>query len=114
MVNIWAGTTDRNLLENDWCRPDHIMNCSITIPWVRDHVRNGAKDSGEHPSMMIDWHMTDDIRPHIEMLNAMGMNSNITMWERVEGGNESLGGRGLAVAQISDVTNQMASHRVVI
>jgi hypothetical protein len=32
VVNIWAGTTDRNLLENDWCRPDHIMDCSIAIP----------------------------------------------------------------------------------
>ncbi|KAF3406467.1 hypothetical protein DPV78_001338 [Talaromyces pinophilus] len=50
-------------------------------PWVRDHVRNGAKDSEEHPSMMIDWHMSDDIRPRIEMLNAMGMNLNVTMWE---------------------------------
>lgn len=81
VVNIWAGTTDRNLLENDWCRPDHINNCSVAIPWVRDHVRNGAKDSEEHPSFMIDWHMTDDIRPHIEMLNAMGMNLNVTMWK---------------------------------
>ncbi|KAE8446922.1 hypothetical protein EG329_011553 [Mollisiaceae sp. DMI_Dod_QoI] len=81
VVNIWAGTMDRNLLENDWCRPDHIMDCSIAIPWIRDYVKHGAKDAQEHPFIMIDWHMTDDFRPHIEMLNQMGVNLNVTMWK---------------------------------
>lgn len=81
VVNLWAGTTDRDLLENDWCRPDHVTDCSIAIPWIRDYVKNGAKSAEEHPFMMFDWHMTDDFRPHIEMLNQMGFNLKVTMWK---------------------------------
>jgi hypothetical protein len=81
IMSLWAATMDRDLLQNDWCRPEHIMNCSIAIPWVRDYVRNGEKNAQEHPFIFIDSLMTDDIRPHIEMLKQVGIDLNITMWD---------------------------------
>lgn len=81
ILNLFAATTDRDLLENDWCRPDHVMNCSIAIPWVRDHVKNGTKDTPEHPWIFMDWKMSDDFRPHIEMLKQHGLGLDVTMWD---------------------------------
>ncbi|KAH8897173.1 hypothetical protein GQ53DRAFT_743000 [Thozetella sp. PMI_491] len=81
VITLCGGSTDRDLLENAWCQPDHVMDCSIAIPWMRHFVKSGAQGAQEHPFVMMDWLMTDDFRPHIEMLQQRGIDLKVTMWD---------------------------------
>ncbi|KAH8646288.1 hypothetical protein BX600DRAFT_444091 [Xylariales sp. PMI_506] len=81
IMNLWGASMDRDLLEKEWARPDHIMQCATAIPWVRRYVQGGAKEAEEHPFIFLDWQMKDDIRPHIEGLKQAGIDLNVTMWE---------------------------------
>ena len=43
MFDVWLGTLDREVLVNEWMRPDYAVWCHFAIPWVSDLARHGAK-----------------------------------------------------------------------
>jgi hypothetical protein len=81
MVNVLTGSVDRDLLANEWFRPQHINCVALGIPWVREYVKVGMKDVPEHPLFLIDGLMTDNFKPMVEHMHSMGMDYNVTIWE---------------------------------
>lgn len=43
MFDIWLGTLDREILENEWMRPDHALWCHFAVDWVSDLAKRGAR-----------------------------------------------------------------------
>jgi hypothetical protein len=54
MFDIWLGTFDRDVLENEWMRPEKVMWTHFGITWVRELSKCGLPDASRHPLPFID------------------------------------------------------------
>jgi hypothetical protein len=60
MFDIWLGTCDRDVLDNEWMRPEKVVWTHFGIEWVKEMSKDGLGDVDRHPLPFIDQHENDE------------------------------------------------------